>query len=665
MKRSFSRHGQTSTELLAIAAVAFVMITLFVFLSQGQVADINKARVDEQADNMMSDISGAAKEVYAQGLGAKKKVYVNVPSGVDPLRTQISNKSLLMRVAGNDYVKTEEFDVHGMLPTSEGGHWVWVVSEGNKVRIGNAMIGLSTQVLLITIMPNESASKSFEVTNIWNSPIDITISDDWSASDVSLSRDSSSASLGVDESKTITATLTTGKDAIGIYVSEMTFEADDGNGNQESLSMPVIVQVVADPNARPPLIAIPPMFEATLNRSESTVRSFQICTNQKTSVSHVNFTPSPGEPGGWIGGSAPLGAIPKDSCVEKFLSVSVPNDSGLGNFTGFVFMQGDAPDAEDSIGLLIEVGGGGDMEGPIVRNITTSFWRVHINEPTTILATADDNLTGGSRIKSCAISTDGSDWEYMYPVDGTFDSSIENVSYTYFDGFGFGRHNVSINCTDWPGNIGPTANYSFVIGKHILFVVAQGNESDWADWITVHYSGEGYAWDYDIADFNDVLGGAVNMNYYDTVIFIDWKNDADFVDLVLEYLDQGGWTGLFGDSAHQAVNDLNVTWHPDNPHPETEVNIMNNSHYVTSPFSTGLLEISTLSTKIYSVWGDPVNTSELGASGWFYPSTDRVVLAQVDNMMFWGPMDPWTLNEDGVEISTRVIDWMINQSLNR
>lgn len=656
--------GQTSTELVIIAAVALVGLTLFYFISQGQVADINKIKADSEAKGALSDISGAAKEVYSQGIGAKKKVYVTIPSGVDPLNTVVTNKSIRMKANDNDFVVTEEFDLHGSLPTAEGGHWVWVISEGNRVRIGNAMVDLSKTTLLVTMQPNESASKSFDITNIWTRGINITISDQWSASDVSFSMDQSTADLAVSENQTFTATFIAGTDAIGFYLSDLSISADDGAGNQETVSLPIIVQVMPDPNARPPLMAIPSILNATLNASDNITRTFQICTNKKTSVSHVNFTPSSGEPGDWVGNTNPLGAIGTDSCVEKYLTVSVPNDSALGNYTGFVNLVGDAEKAEDSIALWIQVGGGGDIIGPNVTNISTYKRRVHVWEDTTILAIADDNSTGGSRIKSCAISTDGSNWSYMFPVDGTFDSPVENVSYTFFDGFGFGQHNVSIKCTDWPGNVGPTANYTFVIGKHILFVVSSGNQSDWSDWITVHFSGEGYAWDYDVAQISDVISGAVNLTYYDAVIFIDWSSDEDFIDLVNEYQDLGGWLGLFGDSAHHAVRDLNYTWHPDNPHPETQVNVMDNSHYVTQGFSTGLLTTSSVQTKVYSVWGDPVNTSELGASGWFYPSTDRIVLAEIDSTMFWGPMDPWSLNADGVTISTRVIDYMINQSLN-
>ena len=655
--------AQSSVELLAIFAVAIVVLAGLYFVSQSYIADVGKTKETTDAKGALADISAAAKEVYSQGYGAKKKVYITMPSGVDPLGTRVENTSLVLRVSGNDYVSTELFEMHGTIPMGQGGHYVWVVSEGNKVRIGYAMIELSRQSLLITLMPNESASKQFEITNIWSAPINVTIDDSWNPGNLTFSLDTNTASLGIDGSQSFSATAIASNEAVGIYLKDMQIVASDSNGNSESITFPVIVQVVHDPNMRPPLLAIPPLFNETMNRSDNATREFQICTNRMTSVNQVNFTSSVGEPGDWVSGLSSIGPIPPDSCVAKFLTVSVPNDSALDNFTGFVSLTSDVAGAQDTIGLNIEVGGGGDMEGPIVRNITTSIRRVHVFQPTTILAVADDNSTGGSRIRSCAISADGGPTEYMFPADGNFDSSIEDVSYTFFSGFDVGPHQVLINCTDWPGNIGPTSNYSFVIGKHILFVVSSGNQSVWSDWITVHYSEAGHSWDFDVADFNDVISGAYDMSYYDAVIFIDWSSTAAFVDLVEDYMDDGGFLGLFGDSAHRAVVDLGLTWHPDNPHPETEVNILDNAHYVTSPFSTGLLRISTDKTKIYSIWGDPANTTELGASGWFYPSTDRVYLAQVDQILFWGPEDPWALNENGVTIATRVIDWMINQSM--
>jgi hypothetical protein len=321
------------------------------------------------------------------------------------------------------------------------------------------------------------------------------------------------------------------------------------------------------------------------------------------------------------------------------------------------------PEAKDSIALLITVGGGGDNEGPDIVNITTGERRVHEFQKTTIHGVATDNLTGGSNILGCKINVDNTETFAMFPSDGRFDNQIEPVHYVYYDGFETGNHIARLNCTDELGNVGPTREYNFTIGKHILFVIASGNESDWSDWIDTYEYRSNYPWTHDIADFDDVLSGAVNLWHYDTVIFLDWSGGSDFVDVVNQYHDLGGFVGLFGESAHKAVRDLGVAWHPDNPHPETHVNIISKNHYVTEWIpSTGMLPISTVSTKTYSLWWD-YNDTKLGCSGWFYPSEDRTLLADVNRTMFWGVNDPWRLNDNGIEITARVIDYMINQSL--
>jgi len=665
--------GQTSMEMLMIIAVALVLIVALIFVYQSQGASVAQANEDAKARNALSDLGGAAQEVYTQGMGAKKQVYVNMPSGIDPMSSYVSNRSIRLSVSGTDYVETEQFDMRGTLPTAEGGHLVWVVSEGNKVRIGYAMVELSDQTLLVTMKPNQTKTENFEITDVWGSPVNVSLSDSWSNSHVIFSMDKYAAQLNTSGSSSFTSTFSSDAKAIGIYVSEISIIANDASGNVEYIRLPLIVQVVPDSNERPPLMVIPSIFNATINRTENATRLFRICTNEETSLSAVDFTSSSGEPGSWMSGLESLGPMAADSCVDKLISASVPYDAAYANHTGYITLQGrNNAQAKDSIALLIAVGGGGDNEGPDVFNITTGG-RVHVNEDVTIHAVADDNLTGGSRIKGCVIWADNETSAHqMYPSDGAFDNQTEPVHFIYtkseYGGFSFGKHVVRINCTDEPGNVGPTRQYNFTIGKHILFVVSSGNASDWADWAGTYPSELYGEYTYDVATFADVMGGAVDLWSYDAVVFLDWKNDDDFVDVVLDYYDNGGYVGLFGDSAHLAVRDLNVTWHPDNPHVESQMNVMDNSHYVTQGFPettdiSSLLEISNTNAKVYEVWGDPVNSTELGGSGWFYPSTDRIMLAEVNGIMFWGVMDPWKLNHNGMVISTRVLDYMINQSL--
>jgi len=656
--------GQVSVELLVILAIALLMLTAFLVISQQQAASVSKAAVDTQAKNTIADLAGTAKEVYAHGEGSKEQVYITIPSGTDPYNSQISNRSIRLRVSGNDYVDTEAFEVHGSLPTTPGNYWVWVVSEGNKVRIGYAMVSLSRQSLLVTMKPNETRSQNFDVTNVWTHPINLTLAGNWAFNDASFVLSGGSASLPLNGTKTFTATFTTTPKAVGIYLTDVTIRASDSFNSSEAVTLPVILQVVSDPNARPPLTAIPPILKAALNATNSTTRSFQICTNAVTSVTGVSFAPSSGVPGSWVSNTQALGPIGPDSCSEKLLIVTVPAGTGAGNYTGYINVLGQgASNAQDSIALEIDVGSSGDIVGPDVKNIHTAARRTHVWQPVTILATADDNLTGGSRIKSCQIKIDNDPtWNYMFPVDGTFDSPVEDVSYTYFDGFDWGAHNASLKCTDAFNNVGPARNYTFKIAKEILFVVSMGNETDWSNWVLSHFSPTGYAWDYTVTTTSAVENSIVDLTYYDTVIFISWDNADAFTNKVNAYRAAGGYLGLFGDSAHLATRDLNVTWHPDNPHPETSINVINNTHFITQGFGLGLMQVYPVPSKTYEVWAD-TNSTALGGSGIFYPDKNRLILADDNRVVFWGPEDPWKMNQNGVTISTRVIDYMINQSV--
>ena len=667
MKNGNNRKAQLSTEFMQILAVSLLILTVFIIISQSSGADINKAKTDSDAKNTISDISGAARQVYAQGAGAKQKVLVAIPSGMEPGKSYIANNSVVMHVSGNDYVSMEAFDMHGTLPASEGSHWIWVVSEGNKVRIGYAMVELSRNTLLITMGPNESISKTFDVSNLWDNPVNISVDYSWDQDHITSLLNPGQATLGKGENSTFTISFASDDKAVGVYLAEIGITASEGM-NKEYVRLPVVVQVLTDNSDRAPLTAIPPILNATLNWSQTVSRSFQICTNEVTSVTSVDFTLSSGEPGSWAGNTFSLGAIAPDSCAEKIITVTIPNGSAPGNSKGYASMRGNgAANAEDSIALDITVGGTGDNQGPDVRNVTTGERRVHVNKPVTIYAVGDDSLKGNSSIKECFIRADAeTSWSLMDPADGVYNTPVENINYT-FSGFEMGNHTVYLRCTDVANNVGNITAYSFVIGKHILFVTASGNESDWSEWVDMNPSETLGKWQYDIADFTDVENDAVDMHNYDAVIFLDWKRDDVFVSKVNKYKSEGGYVGLFGDSAHLAVRDLNVTWHPDNPHPESSINIINNTHYVTQGFqlTTGtasLLQISDTQAKIYELWGDPLNTNELGYSGWFYPGTARVILAEVNSTMFWGPMDPFKLNENGALISTRVIDYMINNS---
>ncbi len=354
-----NKKGQTSTEFLVLLGIALFVLLVMVFISNAQLGDISTLKEQNDAKNAVRDLSSAAKDVYAQGEGAKKKVYIVLPSSYDPDASMIQNHSILLNARETDYIAIKGFEVHGNFPGTSGAHWVWVISEGNRVRIGSAMITTSKNSIYILVDRNESSMTSFSIGSIWPSEITVTPATTWTPADVTASMDPSvSFNLNGGEDQTIELTFTANENAVGYYNGEISFAADDGFGNDETITIPITVEVVRYETtvADAPLTVIPDFWAENMEAGDSAEKTFSICTNSDTSVTGVIFSMVGGSPGDWIGNTTALGAIGVDSCEQKIFTLNVPNDTSAGTYEGTITVTGTGvAGAEDTITLYIAI----------------------------------------------------------------------------------------------------------------------------------------------------------------------------------------------------------------------------------------------------------------------------------------------------------------------
>ena len=379
------KKAQASVEFLVLLAAAVFILTAAVILSSEQIGDLNKQKEQNNARDAILDISTAAKEVYSQGEGAKKQVYVILPSSYEPNASWVENNSIKLRARGTDFASVEDFDVHGSLPGTTGAHWVWVVSEGNKVRIGAAMLLLSKNSIYVILDKNDSESISFSVKNVWDSNISVSQTIQWTHTDVSMGvAPSGSFQLTPEESQSLDLTFNSNEYAVGFYTGEIRFTADDGLGNNETVRLPITVEVIGlDAGYEPPLKVIPDFWVKTLQPGYSTTKIFSVCTNEYTAPTSVTFTPSSGAPGSWVGGTTPLGPMSPGSCQQKIMNLSVPLGTAPAIYEGSIQLVGQGvPGAEASIALYIDVEGGSefDLENQSMCNcpVGSNYWGVQI-----------------------------------------------------------------------------------------------------------------------------------------------------------------------------------------------------------------------------------------------------------------------------------------------
>ncbi len=351
--------AQTSSEFLAIFAVTLIIISAVVLISQESVGDMSKAKEMNDAKNTIYDLSAAAKDVYSQGEGARKQVYINMPSSYEPSESYVQDNAIKMRARGTDYISTEDFDVHGSLPGTSGPHWVWVISEGNKVRIGSAMISLSKNSVYLIMKGNSTEQESLSVTSLWGEPISVDADVTWTHSDVAVSISSTSFTLNPGESQDIDLTFTSNFGAAGIFGGMVEFTAIDNATNNETIKLPLTIDIAGPGGGtKPPLTVIPDFWVETLQPAQSANKTFTVCTNEYTSVTGVTFSPSGGPPGSWVGNTGSLGPISAGSCQVKTLTISIPNITVPSTYEGTINVVGQGvSNAEDNISLYIMVEG--------------------------------------------------------------------------------------------------------------------------------------------------------------------------------------------------------------------------------------------------------------------------------------------------------------------
>lgn len=495
--------GQSSAELLLLFAALLFVLAIAAYLSNQQLTSVSQTKEINKAVVMADDLASAADEVYYQGYGARKRLVIDVPQNVDTSQTYISSNSIVITTSNTTIVADSQVPVHGILPLTPGKHEIWVVSEGSSVRIGYAFISISKGSLFFTIDESDSDSDTFEIENVYDQDINVTLYADWlHSSDVALSVSPNNFSLNPDDSQVITVSVQSFHGSAGIYDGDIVINATDGV-SEDSVSVPVTVYVLAPPVSNQSNLSAfyvtPDEWSAVMQRGQTIQKYFYVCTNG-VSVQNVEFTTS-GTAGSWVWNTGDVGPIARGACVSKLFYITVPTTQPTGNYTGTITATADGGTYTDDINLKIEVIDPVDTQGPQARNVVVGTntpnpsWVIHAYQDDVIVnATCDDRFRGNSNILygEATLASSSCNWVQMDAVDGAYDSPLEDVTYN-MGVFAQGTYHVSIRCADIYYNIGNIADRWFSIypPDHTPPSVSSiwlspSNNPGMSDYITVH-----------------------------------------------------------------------------------------------------------------------------------------------------------------------------------
>jgi len=178
--------GQGATELLMLLAMIAVAGLIIYSASQDKLAESNKALIVSQARAAVNDLSSAASEVYSQGVGAKRKVYITIPEGAEPSRVYVNNTMINIGVRIDSQItdintQTSMRVVQGSdFPTTPGSYYVTVVAKQGYVLIGVSYLSVVPTSISVEMSPSTSTSTVVTFTNNGNVPLNVTLSQQWS-----------------------------------------------------------------------------------------------------------------------------------------------------------------------------------------------------------------------------------------------------------------------------------------------------------------------------------------------------------------------------------------------------------------------------------------------------------------------------------------------------
>ncbi len=475
--------AQVSMEFLSVLAMSLVVILVIAVLAQQQINTLQQQKNAQDTQNSLLDLSSAAKSVYSQGEGSRQLVYVNLPSDYDPNGSVVGNNSITLKSAGTDYVALENFAVHGYLPQTSGMQWVWVVSEGDWVRIGEAMMEFDKNSIFLVMNSNSTASYSFSVTNVWTSGINISTTTTWANSDVSMSGVPASISLPANNSHAINLQFSSSSNSSGIYSGQIVFLAKDANNLTDNVDIPVTVEVVASGQQPYPTSDIQGPLIVDIYQAPTPA-----VLGQPLAI-YVNATDS------MTGNSTITGCqidadnannwhsmLPVDGAYNSPTELSVFNyTSGfdLGPHTVRAkctdFYNNTGPTAYYYFNVSQA-----DTLGPIVIQMT------HPTNPTTLSnitlgGIATDVYTGDSNVSGCSVKVGNNGAWYPAAAFGSPWNTSATQNFTFNAGpFLVGNYNVYYQCMDSLGNIGGIYNDSFgVVDVDLMLAIDQSGSMVW------------------------------------------------------------------------------------------------------------------------------------------------------------------------------------------
>ena len=243
--------------MIVILAAALIVLTMFLYFANDYLISVQQQKDFNDGYRAVKDLASTADWVYAQGVGAKKQVFIRIPPNVDPVNTfvgkpaayannsSVAANEINLRVYSTDIVGTSLATLVGSIPTSAGGYWIWVQSYGDFVAIGQGNIGTTPDRIELYMPASSGASANLTVFSLQPDLVTVTSSYSWTNSPAVSSSYSPMTQFGLvnASSQLISFTFSASGSASGDYFGTFTLDSNTTSSNA-TLQIPVIIHVI-------------------------------------------------------------------------------------------------------------------------------------------------------------------------------------------------------------------------------------------------------------------------------------------------------------------------------------------------------------------------------------------------------------------------------------
>ena len=351
------RRAQASVELMVILAVSMLALLVVYSLTTTQTLQIQAQQRVQAAQTAADSIALAANDVFFQGTGAKKRIFIILPDDVNASASLISGKEVNYRIGRTDVFSVADANIVGNIPATPGGHYLTLVAHEDYVSIGDTSITASKNSVYLAMSQDSNASTTLTLTN--NASTEnalVALLKTWNNPAVTFSLSTTSFTLTPGASQTVDFNFASSSSATGNYAGSVKINVDfNVSTADENITLPVNVDVTAAASggqtaADTNLTIVPSTWKRAINRGTIDTNTFTVCNTSAAAMSTVSFTKT-GTASTWVYDINSLSNLNADSCTTKVVTISPPGSLSAQTATGTI--TGTGSGSTDTIDLTI------------------------------------------------------------------------------------------------------------------------------------------------------------------------------------------------------------------------------------------------------------------------------------------------------------------------